>query len=218
MIGTLKRQHQAWAEAHREYLGLVETEDGPAVGIVKADSERFGRISITIGEIAYNLRAGLDYIVYDLARMEQGKIVTGTQFPIEDTQKGFLSRVTGKRDGNSVPHFLKGVPKTSIPMFAKLQPYAGCTWTRELRELTNPDKHRHLSSLRSNFRGRLKEPPVIVNDPEAGPSISMRMDMEVEVLFPDGRPVQETLEELCGRVAETVALFKGGIASKPRPA
>jgi hypothetical protein len=40
-------------------------------------------ISIVVGEICYNLRAALDYLVYELARLDSGCIQNGTQFPIE---------------------------------------------------------------------------------------------------------------------------------------
>ena len=49
-------------------------------------------ISILIGEVIYNLRAALDYLIYDLAWLESGRVIDGTQFPIEDTVKGFSRR------------------------------------------------------------------------------------------------------------------------------
>jgi len=172
-------------------------------------------MSVTIGETIYNLRAALDYVIYDLAAFGAGEPVYGTQFPIEEKQTRFLSRVTGKNaEGEDVGHFLKDVPPGAITLVAKLQPYAGCIWTRDLRDLSNPDKHRHLAPLRSNLVATVKESKVVAVDPETGlGSVEIRYDAEVEVFFGDGRPVLETLQALCGEVDATVALFKSHIKS-----
>jgi hypothetical protein len=47
-------------------------------------------------EIVYNLRSALDYCVYLLAIIGSGKVLPGTQFPIEDEASGFASCVSGK--------------------------------------------------------------------------------------------------------------------------
>src|SRR5436309_1128025 len=39
--------------------------------------------SILIGETIYNQRAALDYLIYELALLDSGRIQDGTQFPIE---------------------------------------------------------------------------------------------------------------------------------------
>lgn len=115
LIGTLKKQLQAWANAHRDFI-TAEQDSAGNISLVlpEVDIRRLGRMSVTIGETIYNLRAALDYVT-DLAAMGQGA-PRGTQFPIEDTQTGFLSRVTGKNaKGANVRHFLKGVPPGAIP-------------------------------------------------------------------------------------------------------
>lgn len=216
LLGTLKRQLQAWANAHQHFIEAVQHEDGK-IGLVLTgtDTRRMTRLSVTLGEITYNLRASLDYAVYDLAMIGAGKEVQGTQFPIEDTQAGFLSRVVGKNaKGKAVAHYLKGVPKPAIARIATLQPYAGCKWTRDLRELSNPDKHRHLSPLRSDFNLKTKGFEVIATDPESGKqTIRVQYDAEVEVFFADGRPVLETLQAIHREVVATLALFKRSIKS-----
>jgi hypothetical protein len=109
LIGTLKRQEQGWANAHQDLLTGKVNEAGTIVlGIEEGDARRMGRMSITIGETIYNLRSALDYIVYDLACLTAGKHVGGTQFPIEESQAGFLSRMKGvNAKGESAGHFLK---------------------------------------------------------------------------------------------------------------
>jgi hypothetical protein len=147
--------------------------------------------------------------------MAAGKHVDGTQFPIEETPARFLSRVSGKNaKGESVGHSLKGVPPGAIRLIEELQPYAGCRWTRDLRELSNPDKHRRLSPLISRADITVKDWEVVAIDPETEiGTVAIRYDAAVEVSFEDGRPVRETLQALCGHVAGTVALFKSQIES-----
>jgi hypothetical protein len=93
-------------------------------------------VKILVGEIIYNLRASLDYLVYELARLDSGKIIDGTQFPIEDKKEVFWGRHRS---------YVKGLSDKHIAMVEVLQPYNGCNWTRTLRELSNPDKHRQLT-------------------------------------------------------------------------
>jgi len=44
-------------------------------------------LGILVGEVIYNLRAALDYLIYELAFLDSFKIQEGTQFPIEDTKR-----------------------------------------------------------------------------------------------------------------------------------
>ena len=216
LIGTLQRQEQAWANAHEHLItGTVDEAGTIILDITKGDARRMGRMSITIGETIYNLGAALGYIIYDLACMEARKHVAGTQFPMERSSAGFVSRITGKNaKGKSVGRFLKNVPATALPLIAKLQPYAGCTWTRDLNELSNPDKHRRLSPLRSKADIRVKDWQIVAIDPEMDKgTVAIQYDAEVEVFFGDGRPVRETLQALCGEVEATVAVFKSRIHS-----
>jgi len=85
--------------------------------------------SILVGEICYNLRGALDYLVHELAQLDSGALQDGTQFPIEDREDRF--------DANA-DRFLKGVNASHRARIEDLQPYKGCNWTRDLRELSNP--------------------------------------------------------------------------------
>lgn len=95
---------------------------------------------ILIGEIVYNLRAALDYLVYELAILDSGSSKSGTQFPIEQTAKGFADR---RR------RFLNGLTDDHVAAIERLQPYAGSEWAGRLASLSNPDKHRHLTATAS---------------------------------------------------------------------
>ena len=50
---------------------------------------------VRIGEIVHNLRAALDYLVFQLAILDSGSEQQGTQFPIESTADGFRKNVQG---------------------------------------------------------------------------------------------------------------------------
>lgn len=98
---------------------------------------RLPLVSILIGEICYNLRSALDYLVYELAILDSSKRQDGTQFPIDDTPEKFSKH---KRS------WLKGLNSNHVAAIEKLQPYNGADWARILRDLSNPDKHRLLTA------------------------------------------------------------------------
>ena len=50
------------------------------------------RFETLVGEICYNLRCVLDYLVYALAELDSGSPQKGTQFPIMDLAKDFAGR------------------------------------------------------------------------------------------------------------------------------
>lgn len=97
-------------------------------------------IPILVGEITYNLRAALDYLIYELARLDSKEIKENTQFPIEYEK----SRFTRMRK-----IYLNGVNDKHVEIIERLQPYNKCEWTRTLKELSNPDKHRQLTICNS---------------------------------------------------------------------
>lgn len=143
-------------------------------------------ISLLVGEIIYNLRAALDYLIYDLARLDSGQVVKRTQFPIEDTVDKF------ERRRNT---FLKGVSDEHVAAITKLQPCDGCNWTKTLASISNPDKHRHLTVFRS---------PVYIT-PSLG---SAEPIIAIYIAFNDGTLVIDTLKQLKLKVAKTLDAFK----------
>jgi len=76
---------------------------------------RLPLVSILIGEICYNLRSALDYLVYELAILDSSKRQDGTQFPIDDTPEKFSKH---KRS------WLKGLNSNHVAAIEKLQPRA----------------------------------------------------------------------------------------------
>jgi hypothetical protein len=113
-------------------------------------------VSIVLGEICYSLRSALDYLVFELARQDSGVIQDHTQFPIDDEPEQFAKHKCSRLRGLSVTH------KAAIERF---QPYNGCNWTKVLRDLSNPDKHRALTDrgLTFNVEVRTENPTFVPN-------------------------------------------------------
>jgi hypothetical protein len=160
-------------------------------------------IGVLVGEIVYNLRAALDYLIYELAFLDSGSIQDGTQFPIEDHEKGWLSRLKGKMiKGRYVPGWVEHLSVEHQAAIKTLQPYFGCQWTKRLREISNPDKHKRLSITRTH--------PVkqTIVTRRIDSSMDVETGMIPKVTFDDGAFVLETLQVLQQRVAEVIDSFK----------
>jgi hypothetical protein len=169
------------------------------------------RLSILIGETIYNLRAALDYLVYALVAHDSGQPKAGTQFPIVDTPDEFERR---KKT------WLNGVNLAHITQIERLQPYKGCDWTRLLRDISNPDKHRYLVVTRGQLRGvqislasgpdALREMTGSItstHDPETGEDVYVKLQVTFRVSFADGTPVM-ALQTLQSQVAQALQEFK----------
>jgi len=99
-------------------------------------------IGILAGEALYNLRAALDYLVFGLAWLDCGSQQDDTQFPIVDNPR---------RWSRAVQRWMRGVSAEHIDRIVPYQPFSGCTWTRKLRDLSNPDKHRSLTAVEAHY-------------------------------------------------------------------
>lgn len=140
-------------------------------------------ISILIGEIVYNLRAALDYLIYELAILDSEEPQEYTQFPIEDTQESWLKHHNRHLKGLSCKH------QMAIDL---LQPYRGCNWTRVLRDVSNLDKHRKLNVV---YPG-VKVP-------------SVHSKLHLQIFFQDDRKtVIETIKMLHSQVSKVLDSFR----------
>lgn len=169
-------------------LGSVKFPVGTPVPLI---------ISILIGEIIYNLRAALDYLIHELAHFDAKEVIDKTQFPIEDSESGFKSRRN---------NFLEGVSDEHVAAIKRLQPCDGCQWTRVLRELSNSDKHRHHTVVASPVS--VSPAPGSTEAILAGQTVDVKGDVSVRIVFRDGTPVVETLEQLQSEVAQVLDAFK----------
>jgi hypothetical protein len=186
----------------------------PVINVRRPPETFFGmRIGILVGEICYNLRSALDYLIFELAKLDSGFVQGGTQFPIMDAKKDF--------DGRGKAAFLKGINAGHITAIEGLQPYMGCNWTGRLRDFSNEDKHRQfvvaggetritvwsaLNTDLSKIRGMTFDRTAI--HPVTGAKVPVKVHIAGTVAFDDGSPILETLQELKRSVADCLADFK----------
>ena len=177
-------------------------------------------ISVLIGEAIYNLRAALDYLVYELAKLDSGAEQHGTQFPIDFHPKRFEQR---HKD------FLKGVSAAHIDAIGKLQPCYGCQWTKTLVGISNPDKHRELTDSHAEVIIDIQLVYGDAHDFTALPGkifhrqgrfprwhrrggqvcdVYVEGRFAIEVTSLDRTPVVKTLEMLKASVTDTLDAFK----------
>lgn len=216
-IAELNEVLHQWAQAHPDALTLNRQPDGGFNLLERDDSglpvDLLAEASAVIGDVVYNLRAALDYTVYALAVIgNNGNEVSGTQFPIEDDPDDFAGRVSGRHPVTQkrIAQHLRKVPGPAVEMIRKLQPFAGSKWTKTLQSLSNPDRHRVLTALRSKAE--------FTFDPRAvslqGDELAITGDVAVQVFFlgteedPEVLDAPDTLEFLERCVRLTIQAFK----------
>ncbi len=159
-------------------------------------------LAILIGETLYNLRGALDYLVYELFYLDTGGIENGTKFLIEDSIASWNNHLSspgtaGRRRRKLWLYRLTMAHKTALQA---LQPCYGCTWTARLRDLSNPDKHRRLTTIVASVNhgghGAIGFGPVMVTT-----------HLTTKVAFEDGSFVVETLKLLQKEVADVIEAF-----------
>jgi hypothetical protein len=176
LIGTMHRQYQRYADTHERsgWIGRVDETTKHLRLSPRLSNERHvhvPRVSITLGEVAYNVRSALDFLVYSIARASNDCIeVRGTQFPLESTPHRYWARWTGKdtKTGKRVPRMLNKIPHDVAKDLAHYQPFAKCVWAELLSEISNPDKHRHLTTLGTSAEFIPDRPVLSVIDTKSG--------------------------------------------------
>jgi hypothetical protein len=156
-------------------------------------------IRVIAGEIVEHLRATLEYLAYRLAVLDAGEGKFSEhriQFLIEDDPKVFRK----KR-----PDRLQGINDAHAAIIEALQPFRGCEWTKQLRDLTNSHKHRMLVIAEQRpvlWLAGLKDradPIERFADVEA--------TMSFRIAFDDGSFVIDTLEHLHAEVGTLLDAF-----------
>jgi len=182
------------------YNFIVRSRIGkPAVIPVPAAS------AILIGEICYNLRCSLDYLVYALAFLNTNRQPTGTQFPIESNSEVFKSRRHTQ---------LKGVGDAHGAMIERCQPYDRPNWLASLRDFNDFDKHNRFVNIKARAiitRGSFSGPATyVIRTPPSYPDGEMKVNVSIaiEILFNNRSLITETIEEIKSGVAETLEAFK----------
>ena len=155
------------------------------------------RAARLIGDVVQNLRTALEYLIFELARFDSNGVVDNTQFVIADSEQNFIREKARRLRGLSADH---------ISDIERLQPYNGCQWTKFLRDISNPAKHQHLTGL--------KHPTVVSLDSSnterilAGKTVDVEEYASVQIMFSNGPPVIDGLEQLISDVAHTLDAFQ----------
>ena len=169
------------------------------------------RFGVLVGEIFYNLRSSLDYLIYELARHDSGRAQMDTQFPICDCARDF---------SNQKKRRLKGVSDEHIAAIERLQPFNGCAWTGQFRDHSNADKHRELvpingkstitvhSGLEKDLdscRGYERK----VAHPELGkPEVPLKVHVRLAVAFPGGGEISDIVQNLNAEIKSVLDSFR----------
>jgi len=208
-LEDLKPQVNALRQAahHRVSLnrkpGIFTLPDGRKVRAVRGSVSAFIvpaplGVSVLIGEVAQHLRIALDYLVYELACFDAKRSVDRTQFPVADSEERFKDLLAryNLRDTLTPEH---------ITAIERLQPFCGCHWIARLGELSNPDKHRHLTAVISPIAVTLS--PGSTEAILAGKHVDVQNDIAVKITFGDGTPVIESLEQFESQVSQLLRDF-----------
>lgn len=172
-------------------------------------------LSLAVGDAIYNLRAALDYLVYELAILDSKAIQEGTQFPIEGVKAGKSAGGNPIGFDAIVGRYLKGVSQTHRDMIENLQPYKGVDWSKDLKDISNPDKHRRLTRIHTG-----DEIVVWVQGPHGrgkrlpnGDTVQVDAQQTILIELPDRKlHVTGTLYTIQACIADAINLFKRDFA------
>lgn len=197
----LDRAEEHIAELKNISASLLKREMEVVLEGIRADF-KFGpsvpiplNYSVLIGETIYNLRAALDYLIYELAILDSGIVQERTQFPIYETINGFRGRPKTCLGGISEPH------TAAIEL---LQPYNGIDWTKRLQSISNPDKHKYLIVAQPTGTVDFTTSP----DPANPAGVEVQLYITPFIAFNDGLPVIDTLENIKLKVSDVLDQFK----------
>lgn len=206
-----------------EFRGEIRDVGDPLEDLYANDEDKLrlrlveipDRIGILGGEVIYNLRAALDYLIFGLSwhdggRRPTGKTAAALQFPISSDRTKFWA---------NAPRNLSGLTNDNVARVASYQPFAGCSWLSDLAALSNSDKHQHLLWLVGRVstdqpwehRWRNAEGDVV---PQSDLAAYDRQELfyedvtHIEVALEDGRQLVPTLGRLAEEVEELLREFK----------
>jgi hypothetical protein len=207
---------RSFREANKDKVIIQTHEDAPEDLMVEFDKSLVVplALSLPVGDCIYNLRSALDYLIYELAILDSHEIQERTQFLIADCAEKFEM---GKRH-------LRGLSDHHIRAIEALQPYKGTEWTKTLRDISNPDKHRHLIPVQvqrsayvfAHWSGDVGDFELSLN----GEKAYLKKDTFIDVGFRDSKlGVFETLSSLITEVGRTIDKFKPefNLAGYPSP-
>jgi hypothetical protein len=218
---------KAFARICEDYI--VASDDGKTMTWPRGWPDVPVELMVVIGDAVHNLRASLDYLIYELAINDSGVVQQNTQFLIEyvksdpdDPKRGFDAR--SKK-------CLKGLSQAHIDAIEMAQPYKGVAWTKALARISNEDKHKKLAllshkgrhimaSMRHHPFGKYPGELKLGSD---GKPFHDRFDIEFDAYHtigvagsdPSEPSIMKTLRAIQSGVSHTISAFDGEF--KPRP-
>lgn len=225
--------------AHDPYGSRGEYDPEEQQWIVRADAVQRPslRFATIVGDVLHALRSALDHLVYEMARLNTGRPVPMTEFPIFASIEDYR-RVRRQRRGH--PWALRDVSRRHRAAIQRLQPYhrrdeACIDELFTLARLSNQDKHRLLhfalpmqfdvhavrvdvvrdigaiGPIYAYHNATLDEnAPLLAIDIEpSGPNPYMNVEFEatVNIAFDDGWLVLNTLRDIELRVGDIIKQF-----------
>lgn len=167
-----------------------------------------GALSIYAGECIYNLRAALDYLIYNLAWLDNGTEVEQTQFPIVDKSAKWKQQ----RD-----YRLKGVNDAHAKSISEYQPFSGCDWTRRLRDYSNADKHRTLVTVAPEWSSEFDfVKSQALPHPRDPSKLVLPSKVVIRLTFIDGARFPDALKEMVLETAALLERFQGDFGENDR--
>ena len=154
--------------------------------------------------VVFNLRSALDYLVYVLALLDSGSEQSGTQFPIHRKKHSFNK--SAKRE-------LRGVRSAHQAEIESLQPYNGGEWLIELSNLSNPDKHKHLTGVISETCALAAASSEVDTDTDEW-KVTLELAFMRVITFGNETPIIPLLECLHENVTNAIKLFEPSFEEK----
>jgi hypothetical protein len=162
--------------------------------------------ALIVSDCIHNLRAALDYLVFELSREDSGNDdPLGTKFPIA-TKDEFAKYRKARLNGKGPLRYLSDGHVNAIETY---QPYNGVQWTKTLQDISNPDKHRKITRIRSGRRTNIADGRGALFK-GVGPN---RTDVQIErtvtlrIFFGDKTPVMETLKVMKREIQSVIDSF-----------
>ena len=151
------------------------------------------RLAIVAGEVMTNLRFALDYLVWELCRLDgvPKQYERRWAFPLAQVGKEFSEFVAKNLAGLSVQH---------IARLESWQPFNGRPLLKELHQRVNVEKHRHLGPNAAV----LQRDSVVEPEAMTGLQGISFVPLEEDGLY---RPVRETLEAMFREVQALLSDF-----------
>ena len=142
------------------------------------------RFAALAGEVVYHLRSALDYAVYAAVLADSGTPQQDTQFPVVSDERDWDAQATRR---------LRGMAPWRREIVRTLQPFNGEAWAALLRDLSNTDKHRHLTVVAAEAEHKLTvkrtvegfesefQPTVVLTLEDAGELVATLSDLLTNV-------------------------------------